>query len=976
MSTLEPDVPSALAAAVQTARAAIGDPCAPVVFVMTSRANAALARRALGASASFIRVRFTTADEVVATLGRAATRGDGLRPEPAGWVGASLLAALPELSERGALGERGEALVQPGWLAPLSRAVATLEDAHVTSGALTALARERPEFAPKCTPLAAILTDLAARRGDEGLRSRAGLEAAAAGLQGGVDHPLDQPGAAVFIGDMFLSRAAERALEAWASRRAHVTRIAIAPLESLDAAPGGLRALSERVARATIVVDSGASSLGVLKRRLFMPPAGGTRADDDGAVTLARAPHQVRAVREAVRRVMAAVSDGVALDQCAIVLPDPEGAEALGEALGEAGLPVTWMTGPPLERSASARALSLMLDVALGEQRPRAWHALMNHPCVIGQIDWAGRHRWRSLMGGATRAGGYDQLRSHLRRLERGAHAERPEAEREPLRRAAGALADTLEGIHGALAELPEHGTPGEHAVAMRELMTRYLAPGEGRDRLDRLLEGWGGSDRGAKISLSDAARLLREQLAGTQMLSGSLTQATVRVLSPMMLLGASFELVCVVGMTQGRLPRRVEEDPLLDDALIGALTRRTGARLVDSRAARQTDLRRLASIVSGCARDLWVCWPEHDLIEQRPLVPSSLLLDVLAALDGARSGHSALHARAVEVGPRAVADAAGALGRAEHATARAVAAPTDALDWLTTHAWARRLLALRRGVDRLAHDPDATPDAWTGLVPADVLERLGLDTPPGHDPGQLATLALDPGRFVLERVLGARRPGRLDAAEITPYTLGRRVLDVVTAALDEGVTDPDALRARWAAHVRELEQRRADVDALERDVLTELGERTLASLLEPGLDLRRPVRAEGTRDTGTWVGDEGDALVRLRASEPKKLALDSKRADLALALEALAAREADPEGAPTRIVRRGPTSSRSDALEDVADDARGHAARAAAMVAAGWFPIAGEDGRLGLSAERGGLDTARVDATLAALTTHEGGEP
>ena len=79
MSTLEPDVQSALVAAVQTARARLGDPCAPVVFVMTSSANAALARRALGARVSFIRVRFTTVDEVVSTLGRAAPRGDGLR---------------------------------------------------------------------------------------------------------------------------------------------------------------------------------------------------------------------------------------------------------------------------------------------------------------------------------------------------------------------------------------------------------------------------------------------------------------------------------------------------------------------------------------------------------------------------------------------------------------------------------------------------------------------------------------------------------------------------------------------------------------------------------------------------------------------------------------------------------------------------------------------------------------------------------
>ncbi len=477
MSTLEPDVPSALATAVEAARAAMGDPCAPVVFVMTSRANAALARRALGAKESFIRVRFTTADEVVSTLGRAATRGDGLRPEPAGWVGASLLAALPELSTRGALGEHGESLVQPGWLAPLTRAVATLEDAHVSPGALTALARERPEMAAKCVPLAAILTELATRRVEEGLRARSGLEAAAAGLPGRIEHPLDQPGsAAIFVGDMFLSVAAERALEAWAVRRGYVARIAISPIESLEPSPGGLRALSERVATDTIVVDSGDTSLGVLKRRLFASPSGAP-APEDGAVVFARAPHQDRMVREAVRRVLSAVSDGVALDQCAIVLPDPDGAEALGEALAEAGLPATWMTGPPLERSASARALSLMLDVALGEQRPRAWHALMNHPCVIGQLDWAGRHRWRSLMAGAPRAGGYDQLKGHLRRLEKGAHEDRPEPEREPLRKAAGALAHTLEDIHRALSELPEVGTPGEHAVAMRELMKRYLAP-------------------------------------------------------------------------------------------------------------------------------------------------------------------------------------------------------------------------------------------------------------------------------------------------------------------------------------------------------------------------------------------------------------------------------------------------------------------------------------------------------------------
>jgi len=208
----------------------------------------------------------------------------------------------------------------------------------------------------------------------------------------------------------------------------------------------------------------------------------------------------------------------------------------------------------------------------------------------------------------------------------------------------------------------------GAHTRVLRSFLVRWWTPSPDQQLLSRLLEGWGRSLRGPAIDLAEMAATLRETLEGTQTLSGSLKDASIRVLSPMQLLGAELEVVLVTGMTEGRFPARPREDALLSDPILDVLHAAMPAGIFRSSDRVLLEKRRLAAVRGAAAGSLWLSAAAVDMLEGRPLVPGSLLLDVASQEDGKRVGPSELAAKMVKVGS---VDARRSLGSLELLLAR-----------------------------------------------------------------------------------------------------------------------------------------------------------------------------------------------------------------------------------------------------------------------------------------------------------------
>jgi len=163
------------------------------------------------------------------------------------------------------------------------------------------------------------------------------------------------------------------------------------------------------------------------------------------------------------------------------------------------------------------------------------------------------------------------------------------------------------------------------------------------------------------------------------------------------------------------------------------------------------------------------------------------LLFDVKAALEGRSVSLAELEAWLERPDSDAVGvphDERRAISSAERRLVQARRRPEDAAAALSTHAVARRLLALHRAVDRLRAQPDSAPlDAWTGRIDSGLLsERLEARA---LNPGAVQRLLQSPHRFFFQDLLGAwpatRLPREADPTE--PWWLRQAVQSALVQA-------------------------------------------------------------------------------------------------------------------------------------------------------------------------------------------------
>lgn len=977
MTTLETASTSSLGRALHGAvlqlRAHLSDPSAPIALLVPAASNGVLARRALATQGPVLRVWFETADGLL----RQQLPVDiwrQLQPESPGWLRVTL---ANELQEANALGRFGATLRRSGWRDPLLAALSRLERDAITASDLRALsAKHAPKHVLERAELLATLLDaIAARRTKEGIASPGEI------TQRAID--ASEPGVAaalatgaVVVGDRELSASLHQFLTSWLAKRP-VVRIVCPPFGNLPPAPRGMRSACPAAA-GEIEVDTSAlpRSLATLSRSLFSPPstAHGAPAPVDDSVVIAHTPDDVRECVECVRVVQRAIEDGVPLDRIAIVLPDGDRRGPLEEALERADIPTTWLVGHAAHDLLPARLLRLALEVAQGDDSVLRIYELLSHPTLdlrsqLGPDAVKGRGRWRRLLGKIDRARGLERIANAIEAMpvdEGDRVLTDEEREREVASRAS--LVKCTRTLDAELRALDVKGQLGQHARAWASFLKRFARVSDVRAKLLALLDPWSTSNTGPSLTRAQAFDELTS-LLDREVARGNLSERSIRVLPPMYLVGGEVDVVCILGLTEGRFPKAAKEDPLLPDELLEALQQTLDRPMPLARSREDLERRRFAAAIGAARKQVWLSVPGLSFKDERPALPSTLLLEAASALLGRRARFSDLSALAVKRGSRAQSwpkDPRDAVDVLEHLIARLAAKDAGALEALGSHTTSRGVLQLHRSIAR-AHT--GVVDAWTGLVSPSTLAAPGLDGA-ALSATALVELLKSLGDFFFHQMLRA-----YPARSLKPWTapLERPQLEdiLVTLACDATVNDPDPAKAIAAGAIAHLEAQRAlgafEHTALERarPVVGALGR----ALAESASDFLRSALLEGPlqiADDLPWTlsaaegriiaTETGTALADVQRKKPeRKTLVRTDRADLTLSAMALsrAKRPVDE-----LIVFTPSNGSAGANVADVAPFVLAALRVATTSVQAGRFTLAGADA-FALASERKPPDDA-----------------
>ena len=602
------------------------------------------------------------------------------------------------------LGPFADTLAQDGWSEPLEQVAQRLDEAGVTSTDL-AVSGDGAKV------LRATLEYVEGQRAKDDLVSAA--QAAAASKTGSA--PLDAIQGVILLGQRRLAPATLDALNPWLATRP------------------------------SILVDLGLPSATGLPA-----PVETVTVPMTATLQLVSTPDPVRECREAVRAALDAVSAGVPLDRIAIAMPDPSQAEILRAHLEDARLPARFMVGAALARQPGAQLLRLMWD-AQSAPTLQAWHAVLRFPRLrLARNATAkatvGRGRWRRLLADCGGTG--TTLVSALNAMVLTRDGD-PEAR--------DGLVLAIDRMQAATSDWGQPAPLAEHA----ERWTRFLEDWLGRaaqDVVDALapLEG--------PILTAAEARVELDAVLSQWAPVRGITGRGLLVAEPMGLLGGSFDRVMLLSAVEGSLPRDAREDPLLPDALVNTL----GHGLETSADRRVRELRRFRAVLSACTGTLWISIPRVEMLEGRPLLPSSLLLSHLGC------SYSELRQKTTTWGSRAHATTAKP-HRAVDATEAVLALPpSPRAAALAGFPSARRLMAYQQEAD-LVRD-GGLPSEWTGRVDSRPLPNTGPT-----EPSALMWQLNDLGAALLGHV-GAGRPRVLSEAfdPTDRWTQRRLRLDVV----------------------------------------------------------------------------------------------------------------------------------------------------------------------------------------------------
>jgi RecB family exonuclease len=539
--------------------------------------------------------------------------------------------------------------------------------------------------------------------------------------------------------------------------------------------------------------------------------------------------------RHAVRRVLVAARAGVPLERIGICYPSADPYACLvHEQLAAAGVPSHGLSVRPLSDRLLGRWLLDLLEMPTGgHRRQDVLHLLATAPVSDrhGQRVPVGRWERVSRAAGIVR-GRRDwdgRLAAHAARLRLQAAA----AEGDP--EAPGWLAGRLRGeagdaeslrgfalgVFAALDRLARADSWAGLVTGVQDLVRRYLGAADRRtlwpgieraaaDRVDAALERIavldtvdGDPDPGA------LARILELELDADLGRSGRFGEGVL--VGPLAsVVGVDLELVVCLGLAEGVLPARVNEDSLLPDD-----ERRVAGGQLQLRAeAVHTQHRQLlAAIASG--RQCVLSFPRGDLRRSTERAPSRWLLDTVEALGepGQRALPRERRADGTQPWYRHHASfAASVLRDAQPATRqdwalRALAEHHRNGGELGSHPLLRADRVLARGAEMVAARRSSAFTRFDGDLRA--CRRLLPDpTDPTHvtSATRLQLWAQCPHAYLVHHVLGIGEVANPEELlEISPLHRGSLVHEALEAWLRDRITAGDVPEPHqpWSAEAR-----------------------------------------------------------------------------------------------------------------------------------------------------------------------------
>jgi ATP-dependent helicase/nuclease subunit B len=367
------------------------------------------------------------------------------------------------------------------------------------------------------------------------------------------------------------------------------------------------------------------------------------------AARLVLAPDLASEAREAVRAVLEALGEGIALHEIAVLHgADPAYARPVREAMAAAGVPAAAMPGLPLVETPAGRGVLALLEVALEDlSRTALIDALsvapMRRELPAGAATAPLRlGRWDRHSRAAGVTHGITRWREGIRALAADRAEEIADARREGRDRSwledevaeASELLAVVEALWTRLVELRQERAAADFLRRLGALIATYLEPdAAGMAEVQAEIERLGTIDAvGGTFTLASFHRALRVNLEAASIREGRAGEG-VLIADHAAAAGLRFARVVVCGAAEGLLPAGPGPDTLVPDAAWAAL-RAQGHPLVEDAALRVERRRAAAERAVACGASVVMTCPLYEAAGAHDRYPSPLMLDAARAHD------------------------------------------------------------------------------------------------------------------------------------------------------------------------------------------------------------------------------------------------------------------------------------------------------------------------------------------------------
>ncbi|MFC1580063.1 PD-(D/E)XK nuclease family protein [Thermodesulfobacteriota bacterium] len=374
----------------------------------------------------------------------------------------------------------------------------------------------------------------------------------------------------------------------------------------------------------------------------------------DGSVTLFHALGESNEVREVFRRVL---KEGVRLDEVEILVSTVEPYTPFFYEIATAlEVPATFAGGLPVTYTRPGRALALYLQWQMEEFAARHLQRLFQGGCLdMDRMDPTGERPTPShaarMIRDAGVGWGRDRYPVRFKALEEGYRARAAEKREEGEEEKAGRLENTAAKVawlnryvEKILKTVPL-GKNGDGvsiaetcagAVAFLEEFCRVAGNGDvaARGRLVQILESMGGTPS-TPLSPAEAAERVERVVRETRVGQSNPRPGHVHVAHYRSGGRSGRSRTFVVGLNQSRFPGTLRQDPVILDVE----RERLGPGMVRAKDLLEENTYIMVKTLGSLQGKVTLSYPCRDLLEDRELFPSPIVLNAYRLITGDREG-------------------------------------------------------------------------------------------------------------------------------------------------------------------------------------------------------------------------------------------------------------------------------------------------------------------------------------------------